>query len=111
MINLWDHIKAEAVPVTWTPKGEGDYNSDGDFVPASTVATSILAVVQPATGNKLTDLPEGIRTEAQYLLWTDQPVDEDDEITHSDTTYRILYLWPRSAEGGFRRAAMGRKRD
>lgn len=96
-----------AVNVSRTTRGPGGYDADGKGVPGAPTTATIRAAIQPASGNQLMDLPEGMRTEARWLLWSRSEVKEDDEIGASGISYRVMYVWPR-AEGGFFRAAMGR---
>lgn len=99
-------IDAEAVPVTRTVKG-GAY-VDGKWIPATTSSATIRATVQPAKGRDLMDMPEGVRMEAQYIIWTRSPVSIDDLIGYSGETWRVCYVWPRPTDG-FNRAAIGKK--
>jgi hypothetical protein len=102
-------IDGEARNVTLMTKAEGSYNADGDFVPGTATSTTIRAAIFPATGNRLMDVPEGIRTEAGWLIWSRTAIKVNDEITSGAVTYRVLFAWDRSEEGGFHRAALGRK--
>lgn len=99
-------IDRRAIEVQHTRLYPGEYNADGDRVPGYSTVGLILAVVQPASGRHLMDLPEGIRAEARWLAWSRAELRLDDVIEHAGRTYRVLYLWPR-AEGEFYRAAMG----
>lgn len=107
MIDVAIAIDGEAVNVSRTTRGAGGYDADGNGVPGAPATTTIRAAIQPASGNQLMDLPEGMRTEARWLLWSRSEVKEDDEIGASGINYRVMYVWPR-AEGGFFRAALGR---
>jgi hypothetical protein len=84
----------------------GSYNDGGVWVPASPVVSAIDAMIQPARGVQLIDLPEGIRAEAGFFLWTRSALTVGDRITHSGAIYRVLFVWLR-ADGGFTRAALG----
>lgn len=99
-------IDRRSVSVSLTRKAAGSFNADGDAVPGAATTSTILAVVQPASGRQLMDLPEGIRTEARWLAWSRAEIRLDDVITHGGRSYRAMYLWPR-ADGAFYRAAMG----
>ncbi len=107
MIDVAIAIDGEAVNVTLTTKGAGSYNDDGDFVPGAPTDTTIRAAIQPVKGNQLMDMPEGIRTEAGWMLWSRSALAVDDQITSGGIAYRVLFAWPRM-EGGFYRAALGR---
>ena len=96
-----------AVPLSLTRTLAGGYNDDGVWVDTNIDTTSIRGAIQPANGNQLMDVPEGMRTEARWLLWSRSEVKVDDTITSGGVSYRVMHLWPR-AEGGFYRAAIGR---
>lgn len=99
-----------AVDVSLTRATAGGYNEDGEWVPGASTTATIRAAIQPASGNQLMDVPEGMRTEARWLLWSRSEVRENDTVTSGGVSYRVMYLWPR-AEGGFYRAAIGRLPD
>lgn len=113
MIDLWDAVlQHEAQQITLTTNsGGGSYDGGGNWIPAPKVATPTRAVVQPTSGAALRDLPEGLRKTAEYLLWTQSAVALDDIVIYGGNEYRVIFVWPRSVEGGYIRAAMGRKRD
>ena len=102
-------IDRRAIGVSLTSRAPDAYDPNtGKLVPGAPSTITIRAVIQPATGNQLRDLPEGIRTEAQWLLWSRSAVALDNVVTHKGVEYRVMYLWPRD-EGAFYRAALGRK--
>lgn len=105
-------IDPEAQQVIWrTKSGAGAYDDGGNWQDAPFAPDQLInAVVQPAAGTALRDLPEGERKEAQYFLWTQSAVALDDIVIYGGNEYRIVFIWPRP-EGGYTRAAMGRKRD
>lgn len=101
-------IDRRAWAVTRTRATEGAYNDDGEWVPGSSVSTTIKAVVQPVKGNQLMDMPEGIRTEAGWIAWSRSNMAVDDRITNKGVIYRVLFVWPRDQDGAFYRAALGK---
>ncbi|MGZ2501743.1 hypothetical protein EHI47_11705 [Rhizobium leguminosarum] len=108
MIDVAIAIDGEAVNVGLTRRDPDSFDPDtGKAVPGATAFNSLRAAIQPATGNQLRDLPEGVRTEAKWLLWSRSEVLLDDTVTHKDVEYRVIYVWPRD-EGAFYRAALGR---
>lgn len=107
MIDVAVAIDGEAVNVTRARNVGGTYDDDGNYVPGGPSSVTIRAAIQPVKGNQLMDMPEGIRTEAQWMAWSRSDMRVDDRITASAIAYRVLYAWPR-AEGGFYRAALGR---
>lgn len=101
-------IDRRAIPMTRTRKtGTDAYDDGGNLIPGANTTTPIKAVIQPATGNQLKDMPEGVRTEAGWICWSRSEMKVDDRITNKGTTYRVLFDWPRD-EGGFYRAALGK---
>lgn len=109
ILDLGPIIDQEAVSVTLRSKSGGAWNDDGEWAGETTADTAILAVVQPATGQKLQDLPEGERNDAEFFLWTRSDLALDDLILYAGKTHRVIHRWPRP-EGGFTRAAIGRLR-
>lgn len=104
-------IDPESDTVVWNSKNkDGFYDAGGNWNKESYATSEIDAVVQPAGGTALRDLPEGERKEAQYFLWTQSAVALDDIVIYGGNEYRIIFIWPRP-DGGYIRAAMGRKRD
>jgi hypothetical protein len=108
MMDVAIAIDGEARNVTLTTRAAGTYNADGDFVAGAATNTTIRAAIFPAMGDKLRDLPEGIRTEAGWLCWSRTPINVDDTIADGSVSYRVLFDWNRAFEGGFYRAALGR---
>ena len=107
MIDVAIAIDGESVPVTITTRAAGAYNDTGDWIDGAPTTASIMAAIQPVSGNQLKDMPEGIRTEAGWVAWSRSAIALDGVISHAGVTYRVLFVWPR-AEGGFYRAALGR---
>ena len=108
MIDVAIAIDGEAVNVSLTREGSGGYwSDDGEWIEGGPTTSTIRAVIQPADGNQLMDVPEGMRAEARWLVWSRSEVKLNDDITSSGIKYRVMYLWPRM-EGGFYRAAIGR---
>lgn len=106
MIDVALAIDGEAVNVTLKRKAAGYYDDDGNWVPGAPTTSTIRAAVQPASGRQLEDLPDGIRNEARWLVWSRSEIRLDDQITHAGSNYRVMFVWPR-ADGGFHRAALG----
>lgn len=101
-------IDAEAVSVTLTTQAAGAYDAGGNWVPGGPSSSTIQAVIQPASGAALQDLPEGIRAEVLQIGWTRSAVALGDEITYSGTEYRVLHVrdW---SQYGFNKVALGGK--
>lgn len=104
--NVARAIDRFSVKVTLSTSSPGVY-VDGIYQGNNTSDSSIMAAIQPATGNQLMDVPEGLRTEARWLCWSRSIMKVDDIITHDGIKYRVVFDWPRN-EGGFYRAAIGR---
>lgn len=99
-------VEEESVPVTVFAKVAGSYDADGDYVPASPTEVIINAAIQPTSGRQLLDLPEGIRAEARYMLWSRSALALDDVVLYGGSRYRVIFLWPRP-DGGYTKAALG----
>ena len=109
MIDVAEAIDAEAESVTLraVAAAGGGYNSGGKWVANVAGTSTIRAAMQPARGNALMDLPEGIRTEAEWFAWSRAVIVVDDEITYRGVSYRVIFAWPRAVDG-FVRVALGR---
>lgn len=107
MIDLGEVIDAEAnADLTLRRKSGGSYNDAGRWVNEILTDVPARAVVQPATGQKLMDLPEGDRNEARFFLWMREALALDDIVVYAGQSYRTVFVWPRP-EGGYTRAAIG----
>lgn len=106
IVDLGPVIDAEGVFVSLKQKSGGSYNADGDWASEIVTSSTIVAVIQPAMGTKLLDLPEGEREQAKYFLWTRSSLALDDVVNYGGSDYRVSFVWPRP-EGGFIRAALG----
>lgn len=98
--------EANAV-VTFERKSGGSYNDAGEWVGEVTASELVQVVVQPVTGQKLLDLPEGERADARYFLWTTEALAIDDVVHYAGARYRVTYVWDRRSDGGYLRAALG----
>lgn len=135
MIDVAIAIDGEAIPIIRSRSAPGFYDVNGDFIRGQSARAKIMATIQPVRGNQLMDMPEGIRTEAGWMIWSRSEIRLDDVIGSTgggflsfgpylllfagnqlvfnaqpaidSITYRVLYVWPRM-EGGFYRAALGR---
>lgn len=107
MIDVAIAIDAESVPLQRGVKsGTWSEPHGGKWVPNEPAFTNIRGAIQPAKGTQLMDLPEGLRAEARWLMWTRAEVLLDDVIKDGAISYRVMFIWPRR-EGGFTRAAIG----
>lgn len=79
----------------------------GKWVDYSPKTTVIRANVQPTSGKQLQDLPEGLRADAKYTVWSTSELQVNDEIDFAGERWRVLFVWPRGFDGGFYRAVMG----
>lgn len=109
MLDLGFVVDAEAVPVILTAHVGGAYDADGKWIAASASPVTIMATVQPTSGRILRDLPEGVRDEARFTLWSRHTVVLDDVVSYDGRAFRVTYVWPRY-EGGFTRAVLGLKK-
>lgn len=109
MMDVAIAIDGEARNVSLSAAADAaSYNDDGDYIGVRAAPVTIRAAIFPATGDKLRDLPEGIRKEAGWLCWSRSLIKVDDLIVSGGVTYRVLFDWNRAFEGGFYRAALGR---
>lgn len=106
MIDVALAIDGEAVNVSLKRNAAGHYDQNGKWIPGVPSTSTIRAAIQPASGRQLEDLPDGIRNEARWLVWSRAEIRLDDVITHGTSSYRVMFVWPR-ADGGFHRAALG----
>ncbi len=101
-------IDRRAWQVTRSRTSGGIYDGDGNYVPGAVFNSAIKAVVQPVKGAQLMDMPEGIRTEAGWIIWSRSDIALDDRIASKGINYRVLFVWDRDQDGEFSRAALGR---
>ncbi|GFO81226.1 MAG: hypothetical protein A49_08530 [Methyloceanibacter sp.] len=107
MLDLGIAVDMLSRPMTLKVRADGAYDqSTGDFVPGAETETVIQASVQPVKGEELKDLPEGIRTEARWLIWSRHELQDDNVVESDGASYRVLTTWPRNL-GGFYRGALG----
>lgn len=99
-------VMAEAVPVLLVKRAGGKYSDDGKWIPNARVSHSIRATVQPIPSAILRDLPEGMREQAEHLVWALVELDVDDVVVYRGANHRILRVWKRP-EGNFFRAVAG----
>lgn len=77
-------------------------NVKGRFTPGSTTPINFTASIQPATGDELDALPEGLRENGMYRLYTDfalRTVNEStkkpaDVIDYNSKKYKIVQVEP-----------------
>lgn len=97
--------------VSLVRRASGSYDAAGKWVPgAATTTDNIKAVVQPASGRVLRDMPEGKREEARFVIWVNGTLALDDVIVYRSERYRVVYLWDRESDGGYAKAAIGLER-
>lgn len=107
MIDVAIAIDGESRPLQRGIKsGEWSEPYGGVWLPDAVTWTDIRGAIQPAKGVQLMDLPEGLRQEARWLVWSRAELLLDDLIKDGAISYRVMFIWPRR-EGGFTRAAAG----
>lgn len=86
-------------------KAGGGFSTDpatyGQALPETTTTSTIRASVQPASGTALQSKPEGIQAESKLVMWTREPLREDDVIVDGTKRYRILDIEDWQADGGY----------
>lgn len=108
-MDVAEAIDAESVPALLRPKADAGYNprtgkAQTGVQPAD---IPIMAAIQPASGRALQDLPEGLRAEVSYIVWSRTTVALKDELIYLGAAYRIVHVWPRPQDG-FNRFAIKR---
>lgn len=96
-------IDGEAINVTRRVVTNGYTNG---YATESVADTTISATVQPASGRQLMDVPEGVRAEASYLIWTRVAIALGDRFVFEGLEFKCVYVWPRPSDG-FTRGALG----
>jgi hypothetical protein len=103
-----------AKPATRLRPGAGAY-VNGLWVPATATNLAIRAVVLAMPPQDVMNLPEGIRTQAEWVIWSRTELSAGieagpspraaDEILYAGRTMRVIHVWDR-IEGGFYKAAL-----
>jgi len=104
MINL--AVNYFSRPLAIERDSQGGYDEGGNFIPDQRESESFSGSVQPARGQDLRDMPEGIREEARFILSTTREIRNDDIIVDGSCKYRVMHVWP-STLGHYTRAALG----
>jgi len=83
------------------------YDGNGNAVLGNEAdPVDIQGDVQPASGRMLQDLPEGVRDQVEYMVWTSYDLQNDEVIVYNEQRYRVIKIWPRR-EDDFTKAAIG----
>jgi hypothetical protein len=105
MSDLADAIDEEGRDITVERKGADTYSEDpatyGQPIAAVPETKTIRASVQPASGSALSNKPEGVQAESKLVIWTREPLREDDVIVDGAKRYRILDFEDWQADGGY----------
>lgn len=102
-------IEQEANALITIRAKSGAYDTAGKWIEGAPSDTAGLkAVVQPASGRKLNDLPEGVRASAQHFLWTRFELALDNVVLYAGKEWRVVFVWDRTIEAGYTRAAIGK---
>lgn len=82
-------------PIPHKARTDGGFD-DAGFAVDDTFASpsNIVAVVQPVGIDELQDMPEGVRDEAEWKVWTRAEVAEDDLLTIRGKDCRVLRVLP-----------------
>ena len=105
-MNLANTVLRWGVPVLYTAPVKGSYAANGDYIPAAQTTATIQATITPVTGRDLKDMPEGVRDEAIYRMWTVSDVFLNGVVNHDGHDYRIIHIMTRNI-GGFNRCILG----
>lgn len=106
MLDVSDALNLEARYVYRVTESDGDYNASGDWVPGDENLEEITANVQPVSGRKLRSMPEGVRTEAVSIVYTDSDLQIGDIIEVDQVRHRVIaaQLW---SAGDYTEAVLG----
>lgn len=97
----------DTVTLQIVTRGDDSYDANGNGVKgAESDPVDFAADVQPVSSRTLKDLPEGLRDQAEFSIWTRHTVNPDDVIIHEGNRHRILKTWARP-DDGFTKAVMG----
>ena len=110
MLEVTPSIDRFSVTVTHNISTAGSYDENGNWVEGTQISRPISATLQPISGRHLHDMPEGIRAEACWMIWTRHGLELDQQIEHDGKIYRVLHLCKREI-GGYTRAALGLMHD
>nr|QIG67145.1 hypothetical protein EVB34_040 [Rhizobium phage RHph_TM26] len=107
MIDVAEAIDEEAVQVAWRTFAADTY-SHGNLVPGAATPSTLWAMIQPASGRTMSDVPEGLRVEVALVGWSRTSVAVDNEIDYGGETYRVGWVkpWPM---GNYTKFAMMKK--
>lgn len=110
MSDVADAIDAEAVPVTLqAPVAATQYDARGNAItPTPIPPRTIYAAMQPASGNQLRDLPEGIRSDVSFLGWSREAVAEGSGIVYRGRQLKVIQTWE-WPEDGYTKFAMSER--
>lgn len=102
-------IEQEANALIVVRGKSGAYDAAGKWVAGPpTDSDPVKAVVQPASGRKLNDLPEGVRASAVHFLWTRFELALDNVVLYAGKEWRVVFVWDRTIDAGYTRAAIGK---
>lgn len=107
MMDVAEAIDEEGTTVTFRTFAPDTYNH-GKLVPGAATPGSLWAMIQPASGRTMSDVPEGLRVEVAYVGWSRTAVAVDNEIDYGGETYRVGWVkpWPM---GNYTKFAMMKK--
>ncbi len=108
MVDVAVAIDLEATTVQRRRFTGGSYTAGGVWIKGTLEDFDFQAEVQPTSGRDLRDLPEGVRAEARYMLWTRlQDLMLDDYVLYEGDEYRIIHKrnWQRS--GNYHECILG----
>lgn len=91
--------------IEYVPPGSGTWVK-GRWIEDVTAAVPLRVVLQPA-GSNLRDAPEGVRNEAEFVLWTHYSIANDGRVIYGGNQYRVVGLWDRRSDGGYVKVAIG----
>lgn len=107
MITLGVTDFTETVPLQVVTRGADSYSTTGDPIKgARNQPVEISGDVQPVPAKTLQDLPEGVRDQVDFAVWTSYDLKTDHVVVYLGQEYRVYRTWERRLDG-FTKAVIG----
>ena len=110
MMDVTSAIDQFSTTVALKLRTPGSYDQNGNWVKGGETNSFITASIQPTKGRQLEDMPEGMRAEACWTIWTSHSIQLDQEVEYRGKVYRVLHLWPREI-GNYTQAVLGLRHE
>ena len=98
----------DTVTIQVVTRAVDSYDANGNGVKgAENDPVDIEADVQPVSGKILQDLPEGVRDQIDFAIWTPYDLQNDHVVIYNSDRYRVRHTWPRRSDE-FTKAVIGK---